>query len=945
MRLSREQQGVRRGSPFFAMVRSMSLVLVVASITLAQAELPQDPEIVSRELGNGLTVVVKPMPEARDEVSLLLVIRAGTLSETDDQRGAAALLARGATLLPSCQWLIERGYAPDREITSWASYDRTMVGVTLASAGPDAIGRAMDWLADVSRGGAAEAALIAPAQELLSEQQRAHEGVQKRLSRQALPMMAPGSRLQDRAPYDSAEAAAALTPGEARSFADTWYAPRRMTMVIAGDIDPVEMIKIVSHRMGGLADKPVPGDPDPRLATMTDSVAAGMTDQEMSGDYCQVTRLTTVVGPVRDEPSLRNELIERVAMDAFERQLSVRADASDFTILDVQTILAEPVRGVRMAIIAASTPAGYWEQAATLIGQEYARVEQEGLSQEMVRWGAQAVLRRLADASSFDRSADARGAAARLGDEIARGRRLCSDDFVLEFGERMLKDLSADEATAALRRIADVRRSMILATTAGGDAPDEDRVLEVVRKSYIAQRTPLPIEAPVTTILDNLPVRGGVARLEPAPEMPSAASVLLKNGVLVHHAEIRARPGRVAVEVVIAGGRIEESLPTRGRTDAAEVLWLEPASDTRSSDQLEGLLAGRSISLRGDIDDDAIRLSVECGREDLEPALEVIHLLLTEPVIERRAFNRWKHRALIEAERATLSPKGAANQAFVRALAPEGDPRSRPLLPDDIEAIQHRDAQEWVRLRMTTGPIEAAITGDVTRTDTVALASQYFGSLGERIRIDDAPFAAMRHVREPGEFFSDVLVEGPTPHAVVVAGFRPPEMCSPRDEIIMEMAARVLTLRLGKSVRDGSRLASSVHVSSLTRCAFPGYGMFWADSVCDPANAGMIARLIDSSFRDLAQNGPTTEELDAAKRLTLHAIKTRMDDPAWWAHELSQMAYRDRDQRDLLAAQAIVSGMSASELRDGFASAMAAGHPVRLITGPSSGGDKAIADR
>ena len=123
----------------------------------------------------------------------------------------------------------------------------------------------------------------------------------------------------------------------------------------------------------------------------------------------------------------------------------------------------------------------------------------------------------------------------------------------------------------------------------------------------------------------------------------------------------------------------------------------------------------------------------------------------------------------------------------------------------------------------------------------------------------------------------------------------------------MEMAARILTLRLGKSVRDGSRLASSVHVASLTRCAFPGYGMFWADSVCDPNNAAMIARLIESSFRDLAQNGPTTEELDAAKRLTLHSIKSRMDDPAWWAHELSQMTYRDRDQRELLAAQAIVS--------------------------------------
>ena len=36
---------------------------------------------------------------------------------------------------------------------------------------------------------------------------------------------------------------ATLTPTEARAFADAWYSPRRMTMVITGDIDPVERAK------------------------------------------------------------------------------------------------------------------------------------------------------------------------------------------------------------------------------------------------------------------------------------------------------------------------------------------------------------------------------------------------------------------------------------------------------------------------------------------------------------------------------------------------------------------------------------------------------------------------------------------------------------------------------------------------------------------------------
>lgn len=922
------------------MALAVGLLLVTGGVRSAYAtgggaELPEDPALVSRELSNGLRVVVKPQPDARDEVSILLVIRAGTLAESDEQRGAAPLLARGAPLLPSCQWLIDQGYSPDREITSWVSYDRTVIGVTLGSSGPEAIGRAMDWLADVARGAAAEPATIEPARDLLEEQQRAAQGAQQRLSRKALPMMAPGSHLQKRAPYDSASAASGLEAQRVREFARAWYVPGRMTLIIAGDIDAVEGIKLVTHRMGSLENRPSPGEPDPRLIATDDSIGAGMTDRELSGDYCQVTRLTTLPSPVRDDASLRRELIERVAMEAFERQLSIRANDSEFNILDIETIVAEPIRGVRMAIVAGSTPAGYWEQAAQLIGQEYGRVEQDGLSSEMILWGTRAVLKRLEDAASLERRSDPRSTAARLADETARGRRLCSADFVLRFAQQALVQVTAEDAREAFLRIADLRRSMILATAASDTPPNETLVLETFRKALTQERAPLRIAAPVGTILDDQPVRGGVAKLEPAWEMPSSVSALLANGVLVHHAEMNTRPGRVAIEVMIAGGRIEETLPTRGRTDAAEILWTAPAAASRSSEQLEALLAGRSIRLDGQIDDDSIRLKIECSREDLEPALEMLHLLLSEPVMEPTAFRRWKHRAMIDAERAALSPKGAANQAFVRALAPEADPRARPLSPEDIEAIGLRDAQDWVRIRLTTGPIEAAITGDVTRADMIAMTSKYFGSLHERPRVDDAPFAAMRRVREPGAFITDVRVDGPTPHAVVVSGFRLQETCSVRDEIIMDMAARVLTLRLGKSVRDGSRLASSVHVSCLTRCAFPGYGMFWADAVCDPAHAATIAKLVQSSFHDLAKNGPTQEELDAVKRLTLHAIRVKMDDPTWWAHELSQMTYRERDQRDLLSAQAIVKGMSASELQNGFAGAMAEGQPVRLITGPS----------
>ncbi len=906
--------------------------------------LPLDPAIVTHRLENGVEIVIRPVAESRDEVSMVLVIRSGTLAESDEQRGASVLLAHGATLLPSCKSIIEQGLAPEREVLARASYDRSVFGVTIGSSEMPAIEKGLDWLADVARAGAAEASMLEPARALLIEREMAAAGASIRLSRQALPMMAPGSRLAARAPYAIAGEAAELTADNIIAFAGAWYAPARMTVIVTGEVDAFAMVKGVSARFAGLVGPAnAAAEPDAGLATLGDMSAAGLSDPELSGDFFQVTRLSTINEPVTTERTLTAELLQWVAMTALERQLTIRANHSDENVLDVQTMVIEPVRGVRMAIVAASTPAGYWDQAAGILGEEFGRVLRDGLAPQSVEWAARTVLARLADAATGERSADARSVAARLADESARGRRLFSPEQSLTVARRVIPGFTPEQVSAALLECCDFRRSIVLASVPAGAPPSAERVVGSLRDAMDRRPAPLPDTPVVVDMLQVEPGAGRVVMLEPAPELPSAVSAWLDNGVRFHHAEMRTRPGRIAVAITIAGGRIEETIATRGLTDAAEILWKSPAAESRESSQLESLLSGRSIRLDGTIEDDAVHLTIECAKEDAETAMELAHLLLREPVLERSSFRKWRHRALLDARDASLSPKSAANMAFQSAMAPEGDPRSRPLAPSDIESIERHNAQVWVRSLVTRAPLEAAITGDITRAEAIVLGSKYLGTLPARARVDDTPFAALRHVRDPVEFISKVRVEGPTPHAVVVGGFRIQETCSPRDEIIMEMAARILSLRLGKSVRGASRLASSVHAASLTRCAYPGYGIFWADSVCDPANADAIAAIMESSFREFAADGPTPEELDAAKRLTLHAIKTRMEDPAWWADELSQLTYRARRHADLVSARAIVSGMSISELRDGFAAAFHDGQRVRVTTAPAT--DPTATDR
>src|SRR5690606_16389227 len=57
-----------------------------------QTDLPMDPKVTYGKLDNGLVFAVRPNQEPRGRVSLRLLVRAGSLDETADERGLAHYL-------------------------------------------------------------------------------------------------------------------------------------------------------------------------------------------------------------------------------------------------------------------------------------------------------------------------------------------------------------------------------------------------------------------------------------------------------------------------------------------------------------------------------------------------------------------------------------------------------------------------------------------------------------------------------------------------------------------------------------------------------------------------------------------------------------------------------------------------------------------------------------
>ncbi len=80
-------QSMRRGALLCAVL--VALLPVLVSAQEFQSKLPNDPNVITGKLDNGLTYYIRPNHKPEKKVELRLVVKAGSILENNDQQGLA----------------------------------------------------------------------------------------------------------------------------------------------------------------------------------------------------------------------------------------------------------------------------------------------------------------------------------------------------------------------------------------------------------------------------------------------------------------------------------------------------------------------------------------------------------------------------------------------------------------------------------------------------------------------------------------------------------------------------------------------------------------------------------------------------------------------------------------------------------------------------------------
>ncbi len=208
------------------------------------------PDTHRTTLANGLRVMVTPMP-GRELVSASLALRAGASDEPDAVGGATVLQARALTEGTEVRDAIELTEAAERlgaSLHAEAGWDATTVGLDVPAT---RLGAALELMVEVIRRPAFPDSEVGRLRdERLTDLLQAKADPRRRADVAYIETIYAPSSPYHRPAGGTADTVATLTADELRGIHHTSFSPDRAALVVAGDVDPDEVVRTVEAQLG-----------------------------------------------------------------------------------------------------------------------------------------------------------------------------------------------------------------------------------------------------------------------------------------------------------------------------------------------------------------------------------------------------------------------------------------------------------------------------------------------------------------------------------------------------------------------------------------------------------------------------------------------------------------------------------------------------------------------
>ncbi len=856
------------------------------------SDLKPDPALIFGTLQNGVRYVIMPNHEPKKRVALHLNVQAGSLNETEEQRGLAHylehMLFNGTTHYPPgtlVEYFQSIGMSFGSDNNAHTSYDETVYKLMLPDGERKTLNKGLQLLADYAGGALLLEKEVDRERGIIQAEKRARDSASRRVRKEGLRTSFAGTLIAQRDVIGTDQVLRDADAALLRQYYERWYRPDNIIVVAVGDTDTAQLEELIKLHFSPLQAKTAkPACPDFGRVAESGTETAYLFEADLG--YTNISFES--VWNIEPKPYTKDETLRQlrnyVAADMLGNRLQQLVNRPDSPMTGTTVYNGEMMQRLGYVAMTARTSPENWRKALSLLNTSLRQAEKFGFSEPEFTRTKNEIMTSLKQEVQTADSRKSDGLAYSVISNLNDNQVMLSPAQELALFQPALEKMTLAEANEAFRGLWHKRRLIKVMGTADlrkekdgakDSATPESVILKTLHVAEKEEITPWVQEK--EAVFPYLPTPEDKTEVVQHSEYSKIGvdHYVFKNGTVLNLKKTDFEPNELRVIVALGEGQLSE--PKQGLATLAQMLLSESGVGGLNKDQLKSALAAYSSRVYFHAGEDSFQFRGQGLSEESELLFQLLHTYISDPAFRPDAFQRSMRRMQQAYAQMRGSVEGMMSLHGERFLA-GGNPRYGVTPEDLFNKLTLAEAEQWLRPILKNEGLEISVVGDFDRETILKLVGRYFGGQlrkdiqtkeGERILFPSGKSLSLPVITDSGKGL--ITVAWPTEDFWDISRTRR-----------LSVLATVFDDRLRKEIREELGATYSPYVYNYSSTVDPGYGVLRSGMVVDPPQAAMLTEKLKQAGARLAADKVTKEELERALEPILTSIRDRVRTNGYW---------------------------------------------------------------
>lgn len=878
--------------------------LLLASFSYAQQKynmntpLSLDPELSKGVFENGLTYYVKANNYPPNRAELMLVVKAGSVDEDEDQQGLAHfaehMAFNGTKNFPKNELInyfesIGMEFGP--EINAYTSFDETvyMLKVPLDSAlyldkGLQVI---YDWACQITDSDEE----IEKERGVIREEWRGGRDANFRMQQKWLPVLLHDSKYAERLPIGEIDIIENTPPSAIRRFRNDWYRPGLEAVIVVGDFDQEEMVSRVKEKFSKIprAENPrkqqyyeIPPHKETLVSIATDKEAQYSTAYVF---YKHPLKKARTVGDYRQ--SIMHSLYNSIINNRLQEKLQ-QAEPPFIAGQSSFTDLFGPL-SVYQSMAVCQT--GKIEEGLKAVLIENERVKRYGFTSSELERQKRSLLNQMEKLyNERDKQMSITFAQEYKRNFLMTEEPVPGIEKEYQYYKMFLPGITLEEVNSLSGEWITGENRVVVVT-----APEKE-ALEVPDKEDIHDLLDM-VETikvePYSDIVSDIPLvlnepSGSEVINEKKLDKVEAVEWTLGNGATVVCKITDFKEDEILFNAWSPGGSSLYEVSDEISANFVSTIMLMSGISDFDKVTLDKMLADKVFSVTPYVSELREGFNGSSSVKDMEILLQMVYLYFTQPRFDKTAFQSFMSRMAGILENKAASPEEVFRDTLTTVMANYHE-RARPLNPDLLKKADFDRIREIGKERFrNASDFKFFFVGNIDTTTFKPLVEKYIGGIpssGEEenwrnLRIDP-----------PQGVVEKIVKKGQEDKSIQYVVFHGDFNYSSKNVLELDAVGRILSTRLLEVIREDKSSVYSIRANpSSSKYAEEEYlvSVYYGT---DPKKLNSVKEAVMAEITDYCKNGPDDQELNKAKEKMLRERETAMTENGFWLNILSNTYY------------------------------------------------------